>query len=123
MNNLEKLTKQEEEAMLILWKLGEGTISNILDALTEPKQPYTTLASTVKNLDRKNYLKTKRYGNVNVYSPAVTEEVYKKHFMGGVVENYFQNSYKAMVSFFAEEENISTQDLQEIIDLIEKRKK
>ena len=35
---------------------------------------------------------------------------------------YFANSYKEMVSFFAKEQKISTDDLKDIIDLIEKGK-
>ncbi len=43
-------------------------------------------------------------------------------FMGGVVQNYFANSYKEMVSFFAKEQKISADDLKDIINLIEKGK-
>ena len=39
---------------------------------------------------------------------------------GSVVNNYFENSYKEMVSFFAKEQKISTDELKEIIDMIEK---
>lgn len=42
--------------------------------------------------------------------------------MGGVVQNYFANSYKEMVSFFAKEQKISADDLKDIINLIEKGK-
>ena len=37
------------------------------------------------------------------------------------VFNYFENSYKEMVTFFAKEQKISTKDLEEIIKLIEKQ--
>ena len=47
---------------------------------------------------------------------------YKRTFLGGVVTNYFANSYKEMVSFFAKDQKISTDDLKDIIDLIEKGK-
>ena len=40
--------------------------------------------------------------------------------MGNVVQDYFKNSYKEMVSFFVKDEKISAQELKEIIDLIEK---
>lgn len=119
---LEKLNKTEEDLMLIIWRLGEATIGNFLEEIPKPKPPYTTLASMIKNLERKNYLCSKRYGNVYVYKPAVSNDDYKKTFMGNVVQDYFKNSYKEMVNFFVKDEKISTQDLQEIIDLIEKQK-
>ena len=39
-----------------------------------------------------------------------------------VIDNYFNSSYKNVVSFFAKEEKISVEELKEIIDLIEKKK-
>ena len=47
---------------------------------------------------------------------------YKRKFMSGFIRDYFQNSYKEMVSFFAREEKISSNDLKEIIRMIEKQK-
>ena len=40
--------------------------------------------------------------------------------MNMAIDNYFNNSYKNMVSFFAKEEKISIEELKEIIALIEK---
>ncbi len=122
MNQLEKLSRIEEDLMQIVWRLGEATVGNFLEEISEPKPPYTTLASMIKNLEKKNYLTSKRYGNVFVYQPAITEENYKKAFMGNVVQDYFKNSYKDMVSFFVKDEKISAQELKEIIELIEKGK-
>ena len=42
---MEKLTKQEEEVMLQVWRLNNCTIKDILQQLEEPKPPYTTIAS------------------------------------------------------------------------------
>ena len=75
-----------------------------------------------KNLERKGYVTPKRVGNTYQYTPAIRENEYKRHFMSGVVRNYFENSYKEMVSFFAKDQKISTDDLKDIIELIEKGK-
>ena len=61
------------------------------------------------------------YGNIYEYIPVMDESEYKTKFMSGVVRNYFENSYKEMVTFFAKEQKISTKDLEEIIKLIEKQ--
>ena len=120
---MEKLTQQEEEAMRIVWKTGEGVIKDYLEKYPEPQPPYTTLASIVKNLERKGYLSSKRYGNTSVYNPRVSEEEYKNKFLSGVVQNYFENSYLEMVTFFAKKKKISAKELQAIIALIENDKK
>ena len=120
---MEKLTKQEEEAMQAVWQCGQGSVKDFLDAMQEPLPPYTTLASTIKNLERKGFLNSEKVGNTYRYVPAIKEEEYKKRFMNGFVSDYFQNSYKDLVTFFANEKKISASDLKEIINLIENPKK
>lgn len=116
---MEKLTPQEEEAMLVIWQKGPGIIKEFLEMYSHPKPPYTTLASIVKNLHRKGYLDSKMYGNTYFYSPRITEEEYKNKYISGLVDNFFGNSYHKMVSFFAEKQKISTEELKEIIRMIE----
>ena len=84
--------------------------------------PYTTVASIVKNLERKQYIRAARVGNTYQYTPLIRESEYKRTFMSGFVRNYFENSYKEMVSFFAKDQKISANDLKDIIDMIEKGK-
>ncbi|MDR3262596.1 MAG: BlaI/MecI/CopY family transcriptional regulator [Tannerella sp.] len=118
---MEKLTHQEEEVMLVVWQKGEGTIRDYYELSAKPLMPYTTFASIIKNLARKKYLKLRRTGTTNLCIPLIGESEYKRRFMSGVIRNYFQNSYKEMVSFFAREEKISADELKEIIQIIEKK--
>ena len=119
---MEKLTIQEEEVMIYIWELQDCYVKDIVSKFPQPAPPYTTVASIVKNLERKGYVKSKHIGNTYQYTPSIRENEYKRHFMSGVVRNYFENSYKEMVSFFAKDQKISTDDLKDIIDLIEKGK-
>jgi BlaI family penicillinase repressor len=106
--------------MQAVWKVGEGAIKQFLENMPSPGTPYTTLASTIKNLEKKGYLTSRMVGNAYVYQPAVTEDEYKKKFMNGFVRDYFANSYKELVNFFVEEKKLSAKELKEIIQLIEK---
>ncbi|WP_025725877.1 BlaI/MecI/CopY family transcriptional regulator [Bacteroides sp. 14(A)] len=119
---MEKLTIQEEEAMIYIWELGSCFVKDIVAKYPQPAPPYTTIASIVKNLERKQYVTAARVGNTYQYTPAIRESEYKRTFMSGFVRNYFENSYKEMVSFFAKEQKISANDLKEIIDMIDKGK-
>lgn len=118
---MEKLTKQEEDLMLIIFSLKKGFIKDFIQQMDEPRPPYTTVASIAKNLERKGFVRAKRYGNTYEYSPVMEQNEFKSRFMSGVVRNYFENSYKEMVSFFAENQKISKEELEEIIKLIEKK--
>ena len=117
---MEYLTPQEEEVMLIIWRLGKGFVKDFLEQYPAPRPPYTTLASTVKNVERKGYISSRMYGNTYEYTPVVCEMEYKKQFMSGFVKDYFSNSYSELVTFFAREQRISADELKEIIRIIEK---
>lgn len=118
---MEKLTHQEEEAMQSVWKTGEGSVKQFLENMPSSGTPYTTLASTIKNLERKGYLSSRMIGKTYLYKTLIAEEEYKKKFMSGFVKDYFQDSYKALVNFFVEEKKLSAKELKEIIDLLEKK--
>jgi predicted transcriptional regulator len=117
---MEKLTQQEEELMLIIWQQEKGFIKDFIQKMSYPRPPYTTVASIVKNLERKGFVTSKLYGNTYEYTAAIAENDYKIKFMSNVVRDYFENSYKDVVSFFVEKQKISAKELQEIIQLIEK---
>ncbi len=120
---LEKLTIQEEEAMLSVWQLKGGFVKEILDNMKPEEQvPYTTLASTIKNLERKGYVKAVKYANAKRYEPIITLEEYRAKFMNSFVGDYFKNSYKEMVSFFIKEEKLSEKELEELMEMIKHNK-
>lgn len=119
---MEKLTIQEEEAMRIVWQTGPGFIKDFLANHPDPKPPYTTLASVIKNLERKAYVKGKRYGNTYMYTPLIEESDYKMRFMSGFVKDYFKNSYRDLVAFFINERQLSPEELKELIGIIESGK-
>lgn len=106
----------------MIWESDGGFIKDFLEKLPDPRPPYTTLASTVKNLEKKEYLSSEKLGNTYRYSPLIKAEDYKKTFMKDFVGDYFKNSYKELVAFFAKEKQISAAELKEIIDMIENKK-
>jgi predicted transcriptional regulator len=115
-----RLTEQEEDAMRAIWTLGKGSVKEILQQLPPPPPPYTTLASTIKKLEKNGLLRSQMVGNTYLYSPAIGENEYKKNFIQGVVSNYFENSYKNLVNFFATEKKLSPKELRELANLMEK---
>ena len=120
---MERLTQPEEDALRVLWLLpAGGFVKDVLDALPAPRPPYTTLASTLRNLERKGYVSAEKLGNSYRFVPVVTADDYQRRSLGTLVQHHFQNSYKDLVSFFAQEEKISAADLQDIIRLIEGKK-
>lgn len=116
---MERLTEHEEKAMIAIWLTGPGFIKDFMNNMPKPHPVYTTFASTIKNLEKKGYVKSEKFGTAIRYNPKVKEADYKKKFMTTVVNDFFKSSYKDVVAFFAKEKKVSADELKEIINLIE----
>ncbi len=118
---MEKLTNKEEEIMHALWKLKKAFVKEIMPLLPE-KLHYNTVSTTIRKMETKGFVKHIAYGKTHQYLPTISKEAYRKGYMSKTIDHYFENSYKNVVSFFAEEEKISVDELREIIELIENKK-
>lgn len=107
--------------MQILWDMEKGFVRDIIAKLPEPKPPHSTISSVVRILEGKGFVKHKAYGKSYEYHPAISKNEYRKFYLQSVVQDYFADSYKEVLSFFAKEENIDRKDLKEIMDLIDKK--
>jgi BlaI family penicillinase repressor len=119
---LKELTKAEEQIMQILWQLKEGIIKDILEKIPEPKPAYNTVSTVVRVLEGKGFIDHKAYGNSHVYFPLISEDDYKKFTFDKLMSNYFDNSYKSLVSFIADEKDLGLKELDELTELINKLK-
>ncbi|MEO9510550.1 MAG: BlaI/MecI/CopY family transcriptional regulator [Flavobacteriaceae bacterium] len=119
---MQKLTNKEEDVMKILWKLEKAFVKEILKEIDGDKPHYNTLSTIVRNLEEKGYIGHEAFGNTHRYYPTVTKEAYRKLFINSTITDYYDNSYKSLVSFFAKEEKITVEELKEIINLIENKK-
>lgn len=119
---MNKLTNKEEELMQVLWQLKKAFVKEIVAKLSEPRPHYNTISTVIRKMEDKGFVKHNAFGNTHQYYPAITKEDYRKGFMQKTVNNYFEDSYKNVVSFFAKEEKISVKELKEIIKLIENKK-
>jgi BlaI family penicillinase repressor len=119
---LKELTKAEEQIMQILWQLKEGIIKDILEKIPQPKPAYNTVSTVVRVLEGKGFIDHKAYGNSHVYFPLISEDEYKKFTFDKLMNNYFDNSYKSLVSFIADEKNLGLKELDELTELINKLK-
>lgn len=119
---MNKLTRKEEEVMKILWEINKGFVKDIMELYPDPKPHYNTLSSLVRLLEEKGFVDHKAYGNTHQYFPLIAKQAYRKTFIKDVVKDYFDNSYKQTVSLFIEEENLSKEDLDELIELIKSKK-
>lgn len=119
---MQKLTNKEEEVMQILWLLKKAFVKDVIKEIKGEIPHYNTLSTIIRNLEDKGYVSHNAYGKTHQYFPIISKETYRKRFFNTAIDNYFNSSYKNVVSFFANEEKISVAELKEIIELIENKK-
>ena len=118
-----RLTKAEEEIMLILWKLGESTIRDVMTQLSEPNTPYTTVSTVVRVLEKKEFVGHKAVGTTYLYRPLLAKKDYLKGHLSGIAANYFNGSISRMAAFFARENDLDLKELGELMGEIDKELK
>lgn len=116
-----ELTKAEEEIMHVLWKLDNAFVKDIIDVLPEPKPAYNTVSTIIRILEKKGFVSHDAFGKTHRYYPLISKSDYTKQFLKGFVSNYFGNSYRQMVSFFAKENKLSLKELEEVRKLVEEQ--
>jgi BlaI family transcriptional regulator, penicillinase repressor len=119
---MKELTKAEEQVMQVLWKIKKGFVNDLLEHFPEPKPAYNTVSTIVRILERKGFVDHKAYGKTHEYFPAVSKDIYTKDLMSGLIKNYFNNSVKQMVSFFANDKSLSIKEVDEILAFIKNEK-
>lgn len=119
---MQKLTNKEEDIMKILWQLEKAFVKDVMAEIKDEKPHYNTLSTIIRNLEEKGYVGHTAYGNTHQYYPMIQKENYRSRFVTKAMEEYFNNSYKNLVSYFAKEEKISVEELKEIINQIENNK-
>jgi predicted transcriptional regulator len=117
------LTKAEERIMQILWDLQKGFIRDIQEHFPDPKPPYNTVSTIVRVLVKKEIVSFKAYGGSYQYYPLISREQYRKDQLGKLMKNYFGNSLKEVVHFFAEKRDMDVKELDEALRMLEELKK
>jgi predicted transcriptional regulator len=110
-----RLTRAEEQIMQILWDMGKGIVKDIRNSFDDPKPARNTVSTIVRILERKGFIGHKARGNRHIYHPLVSKSEYSRSQLFGLMENYFDNSFSALASFFARERDLSFKELESLL--------
>lgn len=112
---MQKLTRAEEELMQKLWDLDKAFLKDIIEAMPEPKPAQSTVATMLKIMETKGLVDHTVYGKSFEYFPLISREEYSKAYFGQYLNNYFGGSFKKMLHFFMEEDDLDLQTLDELM--------
>ena len=116
---MKTLTGKEEEIMGFFWEKGPLFVKQMLEFYAEPRPHFNTLSTIVRGLDEKGYVGHQAFGNTYQYFAIVSRDDFKKKTLKGVISKYFNNSYLGVVSSLVKEEEISLEELKELIREVE----
>lgn len=119
---MKKLTPKEEDILSYFWSEGPLFIRELLELQQKPKPHYNTLSTIVRVLEEKGYIGYRSFGNTYQYYALISEEEYRNRTLKNVVSRYFGNSYTRVVSSLIERDELTVEELEELLDCIKNGK-
>ncbi|WP_025742379.1 BlaI/MecI/CopY family transcriptional regulator [Aquimarina pacifica] len=119
---MKQLTKAEEEIMQWLWQLNEANVASIIDKMPSPKPAYNTVSTIIRILENKAFVSHRKEGKGYIYFPKVKKDEYSNQSLNKLMNNYFNGSFKNMVSSFVKKNDMSIKDLEQILKELNKEK-
>ena len=116
---MKTLTAKEEEIMEFFWEKGPMFVKQLVELYEEPRPHFNTLSTIVRGLEDKGYLSHTAFDNTYQYHAVVSEEEFRRKTLRGVISKYFNNSFLGAVSSLVKEEDISVEELKELIRQVE----
>lgn len=118
---MKTLTKAEEQVMQAVWKIEKGFLKDIVETMPNPKPHSNTVATLLKILIDKKFITTTIFGRMNEYAPLISKQAYSKTTMNSLVKGYFGGSFSKAVSFLIEENKLSVEELELLLQQLKKK--
>lgn len=116
---MKNLSPKEEIIMNLLWEHGPMFVKEMLNFYDDPKPHVNTVSTFVRMLEDRGFIGHRSFGTSHQYYPLISRSDYYKQTMRGIVNKYFNNSYLGFVSSLVKEEEISLDELKELIQQVE----
>ena len=116
-----ELTQRELEVLQVFWKHGSLTAAEARDRLARAKREltYTTVATLVRILHEKGFLRQENSERPFVYAPAQQRQEVTKRLLGDVLERVFGGSREQLLLCLVEQRPLSVKErdlLQAILE-------
>lgn len=116
------LTEVELELMSILWRLGGGSVNDVLAALP-PERPlaYTSVSTILRILEQKGVLTSEKVGRGHRYLPLLDKPTYEAFAVTEVVGKVFDGQPLALVRRLVDAARLSRKDLAALKALLDEK--
>ncbi len=116
------LTPVELELMHIVWRKGEVSVADVLEALPpERKLAYTSVSTVLRILEQKEVLRSRKVGRGHLYSALLPREAYEVQSVRHLVETVFDGTPSALVERLVEAVPLSPEEVEQLRALLSKK--
>ncbi|MBD5374180.1 MAG: BlaI/MecI/CopY family transcriptional regulator [Bacteroides sp.] len=120
---MKHLTAREEVLMNMFWDNGPMHVRDVLKLFPEPKPHFNTVSTFVRILENKDFLDHETVGNSHRYFAKVSRDDFKRGTLRDVITRYFDNSLKGMMSALVADENLSDDEIRDLIQVVQSASK
>ncbi|MCG3120918.1 MAG: Methicillin resistance regulatory protein MecI [bacterium] len=119
----QELSAAEWEIMQVIWNSSNPlAVRDVLEqAYPQAEKAYTTVQTLMNILVAKGFLKRKKNGMVNYYSPTVSREKVLHKSLLTVAGRMFEGSFGAMASFLVNTAPLRPEEIQELKKLLDEQ--
>jgi len=118
------LPKSELEVARIVWDLKKATVREVLEALPEDRQlDFWTVQTYLRRLKTKGYLKTRREGRTNVYSPRISPERVVDEVVGDFLNRMFDGETLPLFQHLIEDRGLTDEEIDRLQQTLDELKR
>lgn len=114
-----RLGKLELEVMKLIWDKGEATVRDAWEKLyPERGLAYTTVATVMRKLESKGFLKHDEKDRTYIYRPLVDHDKISQGMLREMIDGLFDGSAAKLVTTLIQGEHLTERDLNQIQRII-----
>jgi BlaI family penicillinase repressor len=123
-DGIKQLTDLQMAVMSAVWRRGEATTTQVHAALEEERQlALTTVSTILSRLEKYGLLTHRTEGRQYVYRALVSQNEVRRSRITEVIDQFFQGSPADLVYHLISESEVTDDELEKILALIEAREK
>ena len=121
MSSKHRLGDLQLAIMRVLWSRGEGSVSDVHEALAERRLALTTVATMLTKLEKKGVVDHRVDGRRFLYRPLVSERLIRQSMVADLTDQLFRGDVGALVSHLLTEHDADSEEIERLRDMIASR--
>ena len=121
-NRRPAMSAAETEVLRLVWESQQATVQQVYDALPPNRRvTYVTIATLLRRLEEKGYLKHRVHGKAFIYAPAAKKEDVIRRTISDLVERLFGGNPVPLMQHLAQHSGITDEDIDKLRELAKKK--